>query len=70
MSSANTLPESRTVAEILAHWKTTKFTGVAVVNVHLGIAKSIEWGRPDRVTLEHQEGQLEKNLLTTPASPP
>jgi hypothetical protein len=68
MPAANTLPEKRTLAEILEHWKTTKFTGVAILNIGLGVVGSVEYGRPDRVLINHSE-PLEKSDLTARNSP-
>jgi hypothetical protein len=62
-SPANDLPLSRTLDEILAHWRATKFTGIAIFNVALGIPHSVEFGRPDRIRLDH-EHLLEKSVLT------
>lgn len=63
MPSANNLPEKRTIQEILAHWKATKFTGVAILNVGLGVVGSVEYGRPSRVQINH-DVPLEKSDLT------
>jgi len=63
MPAANNLPYKRTFQEILAHWKSTKFTGVAILNVNLGVVSSVEFGRPDRVFIEHSD-LLEKSDLT------
>lgn len=65
MALANQLPESKTLTEILALWKRENFTGVAVFNVHRGIPGSVEFGRPLRIILDHETGQMEKTILTS-----
>ncbi len=55
MPAANNLPITRTLSEILFDLRNKKFTGVAILNVFKGIPQSIEYGRPDRIQLDHSE---------------
>ena len=65
----NIIPGTKTIEEILATWKASRFTGIAIFNVALGIPHSVEYGRPQRVEIEHSE-LLEHSRLTEPKPSP
>lgn len=60
---AELLPGTKTIEELLRAWSESKFTGIAIFNVHLGIPHSVEFGRPYRLEINHDE-LLRKFSLT------
>ena len=55
---------SRSIYELLAEWKRSHFTGMALVHVRGGVPRVVEFGRPNRVEL-----QLEEPLVRTSLAP-
>jgi len=60
----------RSLLQVLREWKSKRFTGMALIHVHNGVPKIVEYGRPVQIQIEHDEPLEKREIiskdLTTP----
>ena len=63
---------TRSLYELLAEWRRSRFTGMALVHVRGGVPRVVEFGRPNRIELQHEEPLSRTDLspVTVPIPPP